>query len=473
MRRVVGNFIYNFTGNVGSRILLLGVLAFITRAYGSDVYGEYNIALSEFTYFSMFATLGTDSYGLYLIAKLHDCGECQKLINDIFSIKVLLGSIVSIALFGYCFFIPGAHPYTIVLIGLLIFQAFDMSWVFNAVQDMKIPAYKGSIITVLETVLIVLLYFVGVKNVYGLLIARVCATVLTNLFTLSKLKNKHGFSIHLVKPKVFRYLRKSTPYMASGVFAGLNTNIDIIIMGYTISTTQIGYYSASYKLVNEFVAICSVLFGTFYPLLIDKISHDDFDYVNKLYSYLCSILMCFILPCIAIMFIYGKEILTFLFGSDFSDGYKPLVILMIFVGILYYREIYGYTLSAAGKQNVYLRVVMISALFNIITNIIFIPKFGITAAALTTLGSEVVNLLGMQYYAINHIGIKIIIGNNIGKLLLSVFIISIFLVICKSINLYFAISITLSVGLYILICLKLQLIDLSLIKKVIINKSEI
>nr|WP_242946856.1 polysaccharide biosynthesis C-terminal domain-containing protein [Clostridium haemolyticum] len=55
------------------------------------------------------------------------------------------------------------------------------------------------------------------------------------------------------------------------------------------------------------------------------------------------------------------------------------------------RENYGYSLNAWNKENKYLKSVIISSLTNLILNLIFIPIYGIIAASITTLVSEVLN----------------------------------------------------------------------------------
>ena len=71
------------------------------------------------------------------------------------------------------------------------------------------------------------------------------------------------------------------------------------------------------------------------------------------------------------------------------------VILFTYISILYVRELYGYELTAWNLQKKYMNIVLISSLFNLISNLIFIPRFGMNAAAVNTILSEVINLFFM------------------------------------------------------------------------------
>ncbi|KOC39438.1 teichoic acid transporter, partial [Clostridium botulinum] len=80
--------------------------------------------------------------------------------------------------------------------------------------------------------------------------------------------------------------------------------------------------------------------------------------------------------------------------------YAPFIILLIYILILFMRENYGYSLNAWNKENKYLKSVVISALTNLILNLIFIPMYGIIAAAMTTLVSEILNFFIMRKHSI-------------------------------------------------------------------------
>ena len=70
-------------------------------------------------------------------------------------------------------------------------------------------------------------------------------------------------------------------------------------------------------------------------------------------------------------------------------------ILIVYVAIFCIREIYGYELTAWGLQKKYMNIVLISSMFNIVSNLIFIPMYGINAAAINTLISEIINIMFM------------------------------------------------------------------------------
>jgi O-antigen/teichoic acid export membrane protein len=101
-----------------------------------------------------------------------------------------------------------------------------------------------------------------------------------------------------------------------------------------------------------------------------------------------------------ILTVYGSKFLT-------SDVQFIFVVLMIHVTILFIREIYGYELTAWGFQTTYMKIIMCSSLFNILANFIFIPFFGLRAAALATLISEIINVIFMRRVSKKAVDIKL------------------------------------------------------------------
>ena len=395
--KVFKNMIYNFAGNIATKIISFFVVAITARLFGSAVFGEYNIALTEFSYFLMISIFGTNGYGLYLLSKEKDRKGQQKIISEISTVKIIMGIIASISVFIYVL-LPSTHHYVWPYFLLLLSQFCEISWIFQALQNMKISAFASAIIAPINAVLLTIIFFLGVRNVYTLIFSHIISTLLLYLVYVVYLYKKYGLCISVRKVNLIKYLKNSFPYMASGIFAGINANVDIVIMGYVLDNSMVGCYSADYKIVNEFIAICSVIFTPLFPMFVEQIAKGDIKAVNSIAGRLRTVLMSIIIPCAIIGVIFGRNLLILLYGREYEKGYVALAILFIYVILLYYREIYGYILSAAGMQPLYLRVVAFSGICNVILNLIFIPYYGISAAATTTLFSEIINLFGMKYY---------------------------------------------------------------------------
>lgn len=469
MSKVTKNLFYNFTGNIGSKIVSFLVVAIITRMFGSAIFGDFNVATAEYSYFYLFSVMGMNGYGLFLFAKETEFQRRQEIFEEITTVKTLFGLLFAAILLAYAFLLPGSHRFVAPFALLLTFQATDVSWALQALQDMKLTAY-GSFITIgVNLAMLAICYFLGIGSVYALIFASVLSTLALQIIFVVHLKKKHGFTLAIRRTPCFRYVKRALPYMVSGLFAGVNTNIDMVIMGYMLSSQEVGYYSAGYKLISEFVVLCAMAFTPLFPVFIEKIAAGDKDYMNRATGFLRTVLMSLIVPCTLVGVVYGRELLSLLFGQEYAAGHLAFGILMVFVALLYYREIYGYTLTAAGKQAIYLRVVAVSACFNVIANLIFIPIYGIAAAAATTLASEIINLIGMRYYVRKLVGVRLEKG-NFPKLLLPLAAMLAVLVAGRFLNVMYVITVAVACCVYAALYFAVGVIEVKTVKALLKKK---
>lgn len=396
---VAKNFSFNLVGNLLSKALAFVLYAYMAHVFGSGTFGQYNVASAEYGYFAMFAALGVNSYGLYLLAKEKDREAQQEIVSNIFSAELISGALATVLLVAYIVCFPGSHKYTLPYAIVLLAQGMFVDWVFVALQDMAFSAFANVFSYAINIALIFLLSYTDTTDVTQLVMSTALSTVLMYVFLCVMMKTRHGLTMRPHKVDFFTYVKKGAPFMASGIFAGINANIDIIIMGFTIGASEIGYYSADYKLINMLISLCGVLFTAVYPKMIEHYGKGDYQYACDTCSILRTALLAFIIPCLILGTKYSGPVLELLFGDEFSRGAAAFNILLIYVLLVYYRELFGYTLTSSGNQSAYMRIVMISASVNFGANMIVIPRFGIIGAAIVTLCSELINLFLMRAYA--------------------------------------------------------------------------
>jgi O-antigen/teichoic acid export membrane protein len=95
-----------------------------------------------------------------------------------------------------------------------------------------------------------------------------------------------------------------------------------------------------------------------------------------------------LLPLGLLICFFGKEIILLLYGKEYIYALLPAYILLaarVIRGSMIVPI--GGSLSAAGKPNLVLRFTLISAIADILLNILLIPKYGIIGAAIATTSS--------------------------------------------------------------------------------------
>ena len=89
-------------------------------------------------------------------------------------------------------------------------------------------------------------------------------------------------------------------------------------------------------------------------------------------------------PLALILFIWGKTLLTLIFGTEFEVGYSALVILVLAQLVNASFGAIGVLMNMTRNEKFLARALGIASAANVILNIILIPFFGIIGAATAT-----------------------------------------------------------------------------------------
>ena len=94
-------------------------------------------------------------------------------------------------------------------------------------------------------------------------------------------------------------------------------------------------------------------------------------------------------PMVVGTWLLGPEIMTIVSGPTFASSGEVLRILIIAVGIIYVNTITSHAIVALNTQRKMLPIYIVVALFTLAGYLLFIPKYGMWAAAWLTVASEI------------------------------------------------------------------------------------
>lgn len=181
---------------------------------------------------------------------------------------------------------------------------------------------------------------------------------------------------------------KSWPIGVSIFFNLLYLKGDILFMWlFGRTDIEIGYYGAAYKVIDVVTTIPTTLMGLILPLLVmawsahnrplfAKRMQDGFD----------------ILALLAIPFAFGSvfsgiAVMTFI-KSSLTPAGQVLAILGPTASVVFLGALFSYTVVAIGKQRIMTFAYALVATLTLIGYAIFIPRFGMWAAASMSLFAE-------------------------------------------------------------------------------------
>jgi len=400
IKSITKNFLSVGLANLISQFVTFVTVAYYARILSVSLFGKLSLAQSIMIYFTMITLFGFQTYGQREIAKNSD--KAEYIVGSIVSIRILISVICFfiVVLIAFIFSEDTIFKNILLMYGVTLFPlAFNIDWFFSGLKHMEYNAIYSIIKNVIPFILIIIflktekdVLFIPVFYVIGLVIAVAFQSYVY------RHKKKLGYKFYFPNKELTSYIKCAAPFLLSGILSMINCNVDSIIIGFLRSDRELGIYSSAYKIIFFITNLMNIVFVPVFPLFISYFNNKNKNLLNDIVDKTCRIVILVAIPISFGGIALSKEIIVLIFGKKYESAYIPLIILLIYVLILFIREIYGYGLNAFNMEKKYLIITAISSSINLFFNLIFIPIYGINAAAIVTILSEVINFLFMKKF---------------------------------------------------------------------------
>ena len=214
----------------------------------------------------------------------------------------------------------------------------------------------------------------------------------------------------------------------------------------------VGWYSAAFRIVDSMSVFSFLIVTACFPVM-SKFFKNSKELLTLIYKKINYYLIIVVLPAAAGLFLLSERVILFIYKNKFAasaDVLKVLSIAMIFIFINYSL---GYLLNTINKQKIYSISTGISALANLILNLLLIPSFSYMGAAAAALLTHIVNF-SILYYNSHKNGFKVNFLQLAYKPIIAVFIMSLMVIYFKSLHILLIIPIASASYFCMLIILK-------------------
>jgi len=401
-RRILKNFISLSGANIICKALAFISTAYLARVLSAEGFGILGFAQAVIVYFQLLLNQGLDTYGTREIAR--NSKDIPRYVNNILTIRLVL-SILSYSLLALLTFLipkPMIVKGAILILGLKLFEiAFNIKWVFQGTERMEWIGISRIIQQLLFVagVLLLIKKPEQILSVPTLQVGTGAVGVVALLYIYRKGTGKIKFEIDI--PFWKKIFIQSIPMAASYLLIQIYLNFDMLLLGFTHSDRTVGLYNAAYRVITIINIFGLYYFTTIFPN-ISRMYISSRDRMRQLLSKSLKNVILIAVPLCVGGTILARPMITFIFGNDFAMSELPFKILIWNVAVIWISLHYGNTLIACNRQKQYLVGVTIGAVSNIILNVIFIPRYGMTAAAITTVFSELI-VLWFMYLRLNAI----------------------------------------------------------------------
>ena len=335
------------------------------------------------------------------------------IINTALCLKILIYAVITIIYFSILFMLKDVidlnpvqfnlylYIFPFILLGETMYRL--SLGVFQGYFRMDLLACTFFALRALQLIICSLLVIsglgvTGAASGYGL------ASILVFLGSLAFLKTSWN-----VKPVM--HVAKSLLGFSSYAFLSLAMYAiilwtDILVISFFFPAEYAGYYSIASKAAILVTTIPMAIESIMYPTVSAGYSNKDFEGTKKIFIKVVKVI--FYTAGISSVFVIAVSYFGItIFLPQYIPAILPLIILTISFFIGTFANAYVSVLNGWNQPKITARITIIQALFNLVTNLIFVPVFGYVAASVTSLISfSIGTYLGFR--AVNSlVGVKI------------------------------------------------------------------
>ncbi len=224
------------------------------------------------------------------------------------------------------------------------------------------------------------------------------------LFFLSKKYTKISIKFDSDYWKLF--LKESAPMGVSAFVTFLYFKIDIILLSFFTTTSAVGIYSAAYKIIETLIFFPAMVIGLMFPLFSRYIFTDKKKFI-KISNIILKMFTLIVVPLVISVVFLAPDIIAIVGGPGFENSAPVLQILVFALASIFFGHLFTNILIAGSLQKKLMFALIIAAILNIGANIILIPIYSYTGAAVVSVITEVFVFLITMFLAIKYTSYEI------------------------------------------------------------------
>jgi O-antigen/teichoic acid export membrane protein len=389
----VGGYIVGALVSVISASLLL-------RHLGVEGTGQYVTALALVALVGALSDLGLTAVGVRELSRLPPA-ERWPLARDLLGLRIvltLIGSVAIVAIAWLAYSPTLAAGVALASVGLLL-QATQDNFALPLVVGLRLGTVSALDLSrqLLTTACIVALVLADATLVPFLAVSIPVGAVIlvaTALLVRGTRSLKPAFSFSRWR----RFISPMLPYSAAVAASSLYFRVSILLVSLLASATELGYFSASYRIIEVLTAVPALLVGSALPI-IARASHDDHDRLGYALGRVFEVALI-LGAWVAVSIAVGAPLAIAIVGGPKFEAAAPVLAVQgIALGAMFVSLVWSNALLGLGLYRQILAISVGGLVLTAALVAVLIPLDGAEGAALGTAVGEIV--LGLaQCYAV-------------------------------------------------------------------------
>lgn len=413
-----------------SSLILLPVLSKNLSIQDYGIWGMFNTTI---TFVPLLINLGLPYSMVRFLAVKHDNNQIKEEFYSITFLMLVMGVIAALALFLFskpiAVRIFGGNVTVAMLLAasalvFIVYNAF--STYFRTFQQMKIFSLLSLLQIYSMVAVIIVLIGLGYKIdgvVFGYFISQIVVALIAIIFTVRQI----GIKLPRFK-NIKEYLSFGIPTVPGNLSSFIVDFSDRYVIVILLGTAFVGYYNPGYTLGSVLTMFAAPFTFLLPSLLASYYDQNKIDEVKIHLQYSLKYFLLITIPAAFGISFLSKPLLVILSTQEIAaQGY--LVTPFVALGALLFG-IYGIIsqiLVLEKNTKIIGSLWMVTAAINLGLNLIFVPHFGIIAAAISTLIAYIFACVITVYYSLKYIkfefDLKFAFKSLVASILMSLIII--------------------------------------------------
>jgi O-antigen/teichoic acid export membrane protein len=408
VQRIAKNIAVLFTSQVAAFLLSLFYTVYLARYLSAEGFGIFSFALAFTGLFGTLSDIGF--YQLTIREVARDKSLASKYLANVSAMRLILGIIVFglIALTINFLNKPEQTTKVVYLVALgSLFGVFShiFTSIFQAYERMEYLFLGDLLSRVLSfcAVLVVIKCGFGVVGFafFSLLISVLASGFNYCLLSRTCLRPVSGWAPWKMEIDWNFWkltIKEALPFGFAMIFMTIFYKIDSVMLSLMKGDAVVGWYNAAYKMVLALLFIPSSFIGAVYPVM-SRYHQGPQESLTLSLEKSLKYLTLLGIPIGVGTTLLAKRFMLLMFGAEYTNSILPLQILVWSSVLIFMSQPFGNLFNCLNRQSIVTRITGICVVFNVVMNLILIPKYSLTGASIVTVLTEFASLTLCLFWA--------------------------------------------------------------------------
>lgn len=387
----------------------------VAHLLGPGALGSFTLSFTVLQLLSILGLLGTDNLLTRKVAAAK-AGNRPEGIRSAYLTAVKITTVSSLVLSGFLYLAAETiavhlfhkpqllHHLQMMSLALAPFVLINIhAAAFRGVKNMIGFTLFRAVIPLLNVIFILLSWWAAMSVSPAMGYSLSCGIVLIFYVIAWKRYNRTGETFSVKADNWVESVKESLPMMITGSIFFILNWVDNLVIGIFRSEAEVGIYDTAFKIAAVSALILMAVNAIQGPTFAEYHSQNDLKKLQKSIYSSTRMLFYATLPITVLLLLFPEWILS-LFGKEFATAQTALVLLTIGNFISAITGSVGILLQMTGHQRQYNIIILLTAVTSITMNILLVPRYGITGAAISSAAAKIIQNFGGAYYVYRKFG---------------------------------------------------------------------